>query len=71
MTDTVLVVLTAALTGAFFAIVIARTVLAERIAGDHRAPAGSPRVRRLDRAGVVVTVLLIAVVVLRVVNAVG
>ncbi|HWD03345.1 MAG TPA: hypothetical protein VG674_12930 [Amycolatopsis sp.] len=71
MTDLVLVVLTIALCGLFFGIVITRTVLAERATADKRANRGSPWLRHLDRAGVVVTVLLAAAVVLRVLNAVG
>ena len=72
MNDTVLVMLVVAFAGAFGGLVLVRTVVAERAAGEHgvRQPR-SRLVRLLDLAGVVVTVLLVASVVLRVMNAVG
>ncbi|QRP47868.1 hypothetical protein [Amycolatopsis sp. FDAARGOS 1241] len=71
MTDVFLVILTLALAAAFGAIVLTRTVLAERAAGARGRPYERTRlVRRLDRAGALVTVLVIAAVVFRVVNTV-
>ncbi|WIX76689.1 hypothetical protein QRX50_35325 [Amycolatopsis carbonis] len=71
MNDALLVLLTVALAVAFGAIVFARTVLTERAAGRHGRPhTRTPLVRRLDGAGVVVTALVIAAVVFRVVNTV-
>ena len=72
MTDSVLVLLVVALSTAFLVLVAVRTVVAERAAGDRGTrPAGSRLVRWLDVVGVVVTVLLVAAVVLRVVNTVS
>ncbi|MEV8610764.1 hypothetical protein AB0383_23010 [Amycolatopsis sp. NPDC051373] len=71
MNDALLALLTVALAAALGAIVFARTVLTERAVGRHGRPhARTPLVRRLDRAGVVVTALVIAAVVFRVVNTV-
>lgn len=71
MNDTLLVILTLAPAGAFGAIVLTRTVLAERAAGEHgRSHERTPLVLWLDRAGVTVTVLVIAAVLFRVVNTV-
>jgi len=74
MTDFVLVVLIIALTCAFFLIVVVRTLVAEHQAGtrgivDRRAR--PPLIRRLDLTGVVITVLVAAAVVIRIVNTVG
>ncbi|WP_020659000.1 hypothetical protein [Amycolatopsis benzoatilytica] len=72
MIDSVLVLLLVLLSGAFVVLVLVRTVVAERAAGDRGIrPAGSHLVRWLDLSGVLVTVLLVAAAVLRVVNAVS
>ncbi|WP_116204632.1 hypothetical protein [Amycolatopsis circi] len=72
MTDSVSVLSVVVFAAAFCGLVIVRTVLAERAAGERGVrQARSRRVRRLDLAGVAVTVLLFAAVVLRVMNAVG
>ncbi|WP_037366126.1 hypothetical protein [Amycolatopsis orientalis] len=72
MNDAVLVFLVAVFAGAFAGLVLVRTAAAERAAGERGVrPPRSRLVRRLDLAAVVVTVLLVASVVLRVMNAVG
>jgi predicted secreted protein len=75
MTDRLLVMLIVICTAGLAAILATRTVLAERAAGTGTVPGAPatrpPLVRRLDTAGVVITVLLFAVVVIRVVNTVA
>lgn len=65
MTDSTLVLLTIALTGAFALVMAVRAVAAE-----YAGPRRPALVRWLDRSGVVIITLIIAAVVARVVNTV-